>query len=155
MFPSGLAVIDDSYNANPASSGASIRAASEIARATGRRLVLVLGEMRELGPESAAGHDEVGRAAAASGAAELVAVTGDARRIADRAREGGLRAAFVETATEAAELVPGIVRPTDLVLVKGSRGVATEKVVHALAVSHEHAPNGSKRAEPSSGEMRP
>src|SRR6185295_7588011 len=72
VFASGLAVIDDTYNANPASTCASIRAASEISRVTGRRLVLALGEMRELGSLSAEGHDQVGRAAAESGAAEVV-----------------------------------------------------------------------------------
>ncbi len=81
-------MIDDSYNANPASTCASIRAAAEIARATGRRLLLVLGEMRELGAESDAGHDEVGRAAAASGAAQIFAVTGAAERIAALAASG-------------------------------------------------------------------
>src|SRR6185295_16203017 len=82
VFASGLAVIDDSYNANPASTISSIRAAAEIARASQRRLLLVLGEMRELGAESAPGHDDVGRAAAASGAAEVFAIAGDAARVA-------------------------------------------------------------------------
>jgi UDP-N-acetylmuramoyl-tripeptide--D-alanyl-D-alanine ligase len=137
LFDDGLAVIDDSYNANPASSCASIRAASEIARATKRRLVLVLGEMRELGVERDPGHDAVGRAAAESGAALVVAVTGAARRIADRAREGGVEASFVEDVGEATTIVVRDVRPDDLVLVKGSRGVATERVVRALAAAHD------------------
>ncbi len=143
LFEDGLAVIDDSYNANPASSAASIRAAAEIARATGRRLVLVLGEMRELGVESAAGHDEVGRVAGASGAGVIVAVMGEARRIADRAREAGADASFASDVAEATEAVLAAVRSSDLVLVKGSRGVATERVVRALAAVHDDvAPNG-------------
>jgi UDP-N-acetylmuramoyl-tripeptide--D-alanyl-D-alanine ligase len=127
-----VAVIDDSYNANPASSCASIRTAAELARASGRRLVLVLGAMFELGHESERGHDEVGRAAAASGAAEVFAVHGDARRIADHASAAGLPARFYATSAEAAPAVVAAVRPGDLLLVKGSRGVGTERVVRAL-----------------------
>ena len=129
-----LAIIDDSYNANPASMCASIRAASEIARATGRRLLLVLGEMRELGAVSGAGHDEVGRAAGASGAAEVFAVGGgEAPRIAARAAEGGVRASYTERVEDVAALVKVAARSGDLVLVKGSRSTATERVVAALA----------------------
>jgi len=127
-----VAVIDDSYNANPASSCASIRTAAELARASGRRLVLVLGAMFELGHESERGHDEVGRAAAASGAAEVFAVHGDARRISDLASASGLPARFYATSAEAAPAVVASVRPGDLLLVKGSRGVGTERVVRAL-----------------------
>ncbi len=129
-----VAVIDDTYNANPASMCASIRAAAEIARATGRRLLLVLGEMRELGALSASGHDEVGQAAGASGAAEIFVVgVGDATRIAARAVEGGVRAAHAERVEDVAALVRLAVRPGDLVLVKGSRSVGAERVVAELA----------------------
>ncbi|APR75024.1 UDP-N-acetylmuramoylalanyl-D-glutamyl-2,6-diaminopimelate--D-alanyl-D-alanine ligase [Minicystis rosea] len=140
VFASGLAVIDDTYNANPASTCASIRAAAEIARATGRRLVLVLGEMKELGIESAPGHDEVGRAAAASGAAEVLTVGGgEAPRMAARAVEGGMRAAHAERVDDIIILVKLALRTNDLVLVKGSRSIGTERVVHALAADHDRA----------------
>jgi len=145
VFASGLAVIDDTYNANPASTCASIRAAAEIARATGRRLVLVLGEMKELGAESASGHDEVGRAAAASGAAEVFAVGGgDGPRIAARTVEGGTRAAHADRVDDVAALVKLAAGANDLVLVKGSRSIGTERVVAALAADHEGA-GGSPR----------
>jgi UDP-N-acetylmuramoyl-tripeptide--D-alanyl-D-alanine ligase len=135
MLPGDVALIDDSYNANPASSSASIRTAVEIARATGRRLLLVLGEMLELGPETAAGHEEVADVASRSGAAEVIAVAGEAVRIADRARERGMHATFVESTDAAAQALLSAVRPGDLLLVKGSRGVATERVVQALVDS--------------------
>lgn len=128
--PSGLVVLDDSYNANPASCASSIDAAREIAAALGRRLILVLGEMRELGDESPDAHRELGRVAAASGAARLIAVGGDARLIASEAE--GLEASFVETSEQAADVALRIVEPSDVVLVKGSRGVRTEVVVNAL-----------------------
>lgn len=136
IFTSGLAVIDDSYNANPASMCSSIRAAAELASATGRRLILVLGEMLELGSESAPGHDEVGRAAAASGAAHVFAIAGDAARIAARAAEGGASASFTDRVDDAAALVRLAVRPQDLVLVKGSRSIGTERLIGALSEAH-------------------
>ena len=136
LFGSGLAVIDDSYNANPASMISSIRAAAELAASTGRRLVLVLGEMRELGAESAPGHDEVGRAAAESGAAQVFAIAGDAARIAARAAEAGALASFTDRVDDAAALVLLAVRPQDLVLVKGSRSIGTERLISALAEAH-------------------
>jgi UDP-N-acetylmuramoyl-tripeptide--D-alanyl-D-alanine ligase len=134
LYPGDLAVIDDTYNANPASTVASIRAAAEIARATSRRLLLVLGEMKELGALAGAGHDEVGRAAGASGAAEVLAVGGGASaRIAARAVAGGVRAAHAERVEDIIGLLRLAVRPGDLVLVKGSRSIGTERVVSALA----------------------
>jgi UDP-N-acetylmuramoyl-tripeptide--D-alanyl-D-alanine ligase len=144
VFASGLAVIDDTYNANPASTVASIRAAAEIAEATSRRLVLVLGEMRELGPESARGHDEVGRAAAESGAAHVFAVgRGDSPQIALRAMTGGVSAAHAERVDDIAALVTKAARPGDLVLVKGSRSIGTERVVAALATAHDRGKGGA------------
>jgi len=135
IFAGDLAVIDDTYNANPASTCASIRAAAEIAHATGRRLLLVLGEMRELGPLAEEGHDEVGRAAASSAAAAVFTVGGGAAsRIAARAAEGGLRAAHADRVEDVAALVRLDARPGDLVLVKGSRSIGTERVVAALAL---------------------
>jgi UDP-N-acetylmuramoyl-tripeptide--D-alanyl-D-alanine ligase len=133
-----VAVIDDTYNANPASTCASILAASEIASATRRRLLLVLGEMRELGSLSDEGHDQVGRAAASSGAAAVFAAGGGgAPRIAVRVVEGGVRAAHAERVEDVAVLVRLAVRPGDLVLVKGSRSVGTERVVAALAATEQ------------------
>jgi UDP-N-acetylmuramoyl-tripeptide--D-alanyl-D-alanine ligase len=137
IFPSGLAVIDDSYNGNPASTCASITAARELAEHAGRRLVLVLGEMKELGESSASGHEDVGRAAAASGAAHLVAIGGEAARIAALAAQGGVTATFVERVEDAAVLATHVTRPSDLVLVKGSRSVGAERVVRALAAAHD------------------
>lgn len=138
VLASGLAVIDDTYNANPASTCASIRAAAEIAEATSRRLVLVLGEMKELGPESLPGHEEVGRAAAASSAAAVFSVGGgDAPRIALTAALAGKRAAHTERVADGITLIEPFVGPGDLVLVKGSRSIGTERVVSALVAKDE------------------
>jgi UDP-N-acetylmuramoyl-tripeptide--D-alanyl-D-alanine ligase len=95
--------------------------------------VLVLGEMRELGAVSAEEHDAIGEAAAASGASRVVAIAGDARRIAERAASRGTEAHFEDDSASAVPVVLASVEPGDLVLVKGSRGVKTERIVKALA----------------------
>jgi UDP-N-acetylmuramoyl-tripeptide--D-alanyl-D-alanine ligase len=132
--PSGLLVLDDSYNANPASCRSSLEAAREVAASLGRRLVLVLGEMRELGAESRVAHEELGRQAAS--ASVVVAVGGDARLVAEAASEAGATARFVPDATAAARLATELVGTDDVVLVKGSRAVGTEEVVRALLRAH-------------------
>lgn len=130
----GVVVIDDSYNANPASASASIRTAAELARTSGKRLVLVLGAMYELGVESTNGHDEVARVAGASGAAIVFAIGGDAQRIADHVTTVGVPSKFFPTSVDAASAVVAAVCPGDLILVKGSRGVGTEKIVRELSL---------------------
>lgn len=125
-------VLDDSYNANPASVRAAIATAREIADDRGARLVLVLGEMRELGPGSPELHDEIGSDVGQSGAAALIAVGGDAERFVAPARAAGVDATFVADSAGAMAAVLGRVRPGDVVLVKASRGVHVERVVEEL-----------------------
>ncbi len=131
--PSGGLVIDDSYNANPPSMMASIELARAVAQRRGAALALVLGEMRELGALSPSEHAALGEMAAASGAALLAYVGGDARLAADRSEALGVRAHFFGTSDEAARALPALLPPSAVVLVKGSRGVRTERVVTALA----------------------
>jgi UDP-N-acetylmuramoyl-tripeptide--D-alanyl-D-alanine ligase len=145
-LPDGTVLIDDSYNANRASMVASLGTAAEIARARGKRLFAVLGEMRELGPLSAEEHREVGKIVAALGVGCLVAVAGDAARIAEVARalspaagEPGrgrsIEIVFVPDAQAAAEATVTRLMPGDVVLVKGSRSVGLEKVASAVATA--------------------
>jgi UDP-N-acetylmuramoyl-tripeptide--D-alanyl-D-alanine ligase len=128
----GTLLIDDSYNANPASMRSSVLTAAELARHDRRRLILVLGEMRELGAVSGAEHASLGEMVAEQEAAQLFAVGGDAAQIADAARRRGQSAVFAATADQAVDVVLAAVEAGDLVLVKGSRGVATERIVRAL-----------------------
>lgn len=128
----GTVVLDDAYNANPASAVASLKTAAEVARERGARLVLVLGEMRELGPLSASEHTRLGETIAASGAAELIAVSGDARLYVDPAKNGGVSSVFTPDAEAALAAARARMRPGDVVLVKASRGVRAERVVQGL-----------------------
>jgi UDP-N-acetylmuramoyl-tripeptide--D-alanyl-D-alanine ligase len=126
----GLLVIDDTYNANPASMRAAIETAAELAQGRNARLHLVLGEMRELGASSQPEHRALGEFAARFGAASLVAVAGDARWIAESAAGGH----FVEAATSVLAWLEPRLGDQDVVLVKGSRGVKTEQVVEGLRI---------------------
>ncbi len=133
-LPGGVTVVDDSYNSSPP---ALARALEVVRRASGvARRVAVLGEMLELGETSPALHAACGRLAAAAGLSRLVTVGGEpARALAAAAVETGMPAAavaHVATSEQAAELAATMVRPGDLVLVKGSRGVGTDRVVERL-----------------------
>jgi UDP-N-acetylmuramoyl-tripeptide--D-alanyl-D-alanine ligase len=133
-LPGGVTLIDDSYNASPT---ALRRTLDIVAAATGSaRKVAVLGEMLELGVHAERLHRECGRAAAASGLDLLVTVGGDpARALAREAVAAGMadRAVMhVAGSDDAAEAALRLVRPGDLVLVKGSRGIGTDRVVERL-----------------------
>jgi UDP-N-acetylmuramoyl-tripeptide--D-alanyl-D-alanine ligase len=129
-----VTVIDDSYNANPT---ATKRALDVLGDGEERsRRVAVLGEMLELGDRAIALHQDVGRAAAAAKVSILIAVGGaPARALADAAIAAGMSGPsvqYVATSDEAADAAATVVRPGDLVLVKGSRGVGTDRVVERL-----------------------
>lgn len=128
----GVMIIDDTYNANPASAVAALDALRDVAG--GGRAVAVLGEMRELGEWTAAAYREVAAAARERGVDLLVAVGEAAPAIAGAAREAGMAAAAVVECgrDEAGAVVSGAVRPGDTVLVKGSRLARMEDVVADL-----------------------
>jgi UDP-N-acetylmuramoyl-tripeptide--D-alanyl-D-alanine ligase len=133
-LPGGITLVDDSYNSSPS---ALRRALEFVGSARGcARKVAVLGEMLELGAHADRLHAESGRAAARAGIDILVAVGGSAARVlADAAVEHGLDAAnvsHVASKQEAADLAAARVRPGDLILVKGSRGIGTDFVVERL-----------------------
>jgi UDP-N-acetylmuramoyl-tripeptide--D-alanyl-D-alanine ligase len=131
-LPSGARVLNDAYNANPASMEAALAA---LAAEPGRRRIAVLGEMWELGDGAGRYHREVGRAAGALGIDRLVAVGRHADEMADGAAEAGLRAGAVERAastTEASQWLAGRLGAGDVVLVKGSRAAHMEEIVQAL-----------------------
>jgi UDP-N-acetylmuramoyl-tripeptide--D-alanyl-D-alanine ligase len=133
-LPEGITVIDDCYNANPMSVRAALEdLASSAATAGSARRVAVLGDMLELGPSAPEYHLEAGRQAAAAGVEVLVTVGSLARTMADGF---GGEVHAVASATQAAPLVRELVRPGDVVLVKGSRGVGLEVVCSALTARH-------------------
>lgn len=128
----GAILIDDAYNANPASMRDSIDVAAKIAAEEKRGLTLVLGEMRELGSQSEREHRVVGAQVSSVRPGLLVAVGGDAKWIAEVAIASGVRTEIAPNSAEAVDRVLAGVGAGDVVLVKGSRGVALERVVAAL-----------------------
>jgi len=130
---SGIAIINDAYNANPTSMRAAISTLCEMP-AEGRRIA-VLGDMAELGSLAELAHFEIGEFVAASGVDALVTVGERARRIADGARTAGMPDASVRpcaSAAEASEVLDDLLSPGDIVLVKASRVMGLELVVEGM-----------------------
>jgi UDP-N-acetylmuramoyl-tripeptide--D-alanyl-D-alanine ligase len=138
--PRGSLVLNDAYNA---SSPAAMLAALDVlaTQAEGRRPVAVLGNMLELGPASSAAHREVGEAVARPGGPELLITVGSlAREIAVVAREHGMFAEQVIVCPDnhtALQALHARLEPEDVVLIKGSRGMAMEAIVWGLVEGGE------------------
>jgi UDP-N-acetylmuramoyl-tripeptide--D-alanyl-D-alanine ligase len=129
-LPEGVTLIDDCYNANPMSMRAALDdLAVTAASAEHARRVAVLGDMLELGPAEREFHLEIGEHARTVGVDVLVTVGPLAAAMGDRF-DGEVHC--VADATEAAALVPELLAPRDVVLVKASRGVGLELVCRAL-----------------------
>jgi UDP-N-acetylmuramoyl-tripeptide--D-alanyl-D-alanine ligase len=126
-LPGGAVLIDDCYNANPMSMRAAI---DELAASAPARRVAVLGDMLELGEQAPRLHREIGEHAAAAGISLLVTVGPLAAEIG---RGFPAEVHAVEDPAAAGELLRGMLRADDTVLVKGSRGVGLERAVAILA----------------------
>ena len=118
-LPGGGVLINDCWNANPASMTAALR---DLAGRNGGRRIAVLGGMAELGPEGPRYHREVGKQAT-----ELDVVVG----VGELARDYG-PTHWVADAEAAAALLEELLEPGDMVLVKGSRAVGLESVAANL-----------------------
>ncbi|MEX2271705.1 MAG: UDP-N-acetylmuramoyl-tripeptide--D-alanyl-D-alanine ligase [Vicinamibacterales bacterium] len=129
----GVTLVDDSYNSSPA---ALMQALAALKDTEAERRAAVLGEMLELGDHAIALHEECGRAAAGARLAWLVTVGGEpAVAMAQAARAAGMATDAVEhvpNADEASTAAAGRVRPGDVVLIKGSRGIGVDRVVTRL-----------------------
>jgi UDP-N-acetylmuramoyl-tripeptide--D-alanyl-D-alanine ligase len=139
--PDGLLVVNDAYNANPASMAAAIDALAAIGERRSRRTVAVLGEMLELGPTAEEAHREVGRLVAAAGVDLLVTVGPVAGGIAEGASSvDGWTGTALPTAgrDEALAVVRENVAAADVVLVKASRGAALEHIADGLLDDGPH-----------------
>ena len=132
----GVEILDDSYNSNPAAMERAIELLAETAP-RGRR-ILAAGDMLELGPASARAHARIGTLAARAGIDLLVAVGPLSKRMAQAAAPKAPRKAAAtkvrhcDSSEEAATYLASEIRPGDLVLVKGSRGIRMERIVRAL-----------------------
>jgi UDP-N-acetylmuramoyl-tripeptide--D-alanyl-D-alanine ligase len=131
-FAAGFRVVDDSYNSNPRSLVNMVRTITEGGTRSSRRIVIA-GEMLELGPDAATLHREAGAEIARAGIDAVWGVRGLAAEIVAGANETGLKETrFFADSNEAARAIVAEIREGDLVLIKGSRGVATDKIVRAI-----------------------
>jgi UDP-N-acetylmuramoyl-tripeptide--D-alanyl-D-alanine ligase len=127
-----LRLVDDTYNANP---GSMVAAIETLARMHGnRRTMAVLGDMLELGPRSTDLHREIGRAVGDARIDRLYLVGNFAAAVADGAMDRQMKADRICCGTKATiiEQLNHDLQAGDLILVKGSRGMAMEEVVEAI-----------------------
>jgi UDP-N-acetylmuramoyl-tripeptide--D-alanyl-D-alanine ligase len=130
--PAGVVILNDSYNANPASMAAALVALARFDVPSGGRRIAVLGDMRELGVHSDDAHRDAGERAAALAVDLVVGVGTGGEAIAAAARAAGAEAMTAADAAAAFALISPVVRAGDAVLVKGSRAVGLERVAAAL-----------------------
>ena len=136
--PEGWRVVNDAYNANPASTAAALKTLVILGK--GRRTWAVLGYMAELGETAPTEHDRIGRLAVRLGVGRLIVVGEEARPLFEAARLEGMtpeEATLVADAGAAIAVLRSSLEPGDVVLVKASRVVGLERV--ALAIAGEGA----------------
>ena len=123
----GIAVIDESYNANPASTAAAL---ALLGKASGRRIA-VLGDMLEMGPEAPAHHAGL-KEAIETARADLVFLCGPLMKALWEVLPAERRAAYAPSSTELVASVVAALKPGDTVLVKGSNGSRMSVIIDAL-----------------------
>jgi len=127
-------LIDDTYNANPQSMQVAL---NFLAGAPGAgRHIAVLGDMLELGEGGPELHQEVGSLVSQTNVHTLIALGAAAEHIARGAHQAGMEYDRIHHTTsqqEVLSLLGGLIQPHDVVLLKGSRGMAMEHLVEALA----------------------
>jgi UDP-N-acetylmuramoyl-tripeptide--D-alanyl-D-alanine ligase len=135
QLTTGVTVLNDAYNANPASMAAALRT---LAASRAARRIAVLGEMRELGAEAARAHHALGTAAAAARLDRLFLLGTYAAEVRAGAESAGMPPDRIVLAADHAGLAAGLrdfCTAGDVVLLKGSRGAAMEKVLRHLEPS--------------------
>jgi UDP-N-acetylmuramoyl-tripeptide--D-alanyl-D-alanine ligase len=128
---SGIHIYDDSYNSNPRALELALQLIAD-SKGFDRRVAIV-GDMLELGENAITYHEEAGRHAAKSGIELLITAGSLTQHMADEARKHGVpQVHATQSSTEAAEVAMKELRPGDLALIKGSRGMKMETVIERL-----------------------
>ncbi len=136
-FAGGFTVINDSYNSNPDALLSMVETLIN-GSASDERKIVVAGEMLELGEDAASLHRTTGASIAELGTDILIGVRGFGRDLASGAAEAGLaNSRFADDSEMAGEMLAAEVKAGDVILVKGSRGVRTEKVIEKLLEKFE------------------
>lgn len=127
-----VTVINDAYNANPSSV---LAAADVLGQCDATRRVMVVGDMRELGPDARLLHEETGRQIASRKIDLLIGVGELGRYIAVGAAPAVRESRQFETVACAMAELPGLLRAGDLVLIKGSRAMAMERIIDPICLA--------------------
>jgi UDP-N-acetylmuramoyl-tripeptide--D-alanyl-D-alanine ligase len=136
-FKDGFTVINDSYNSNPAALLKMVKTLNSGAQPEQRKIVIA-GEMLELGVNEKEIHRQTGKDLAGSGIDLLIGIRNLAKNMIESARENGFEnSLFFDDSDRAGEFLVNEIKNGDLVLVKGSRGVRTEKVIEKLLERYE------------------
>ncbi|HPD60676.1 MAG TPA: UDP-N-acetylmuramoyl-tripeptide--D-alanyl-D-alanine ligase [Thermodesulfobacteriota bacterium] len=132
-LPEGITIINDTYNANPVSMKKALETFFLLQGS--RRGIVILGDMLELGSQAAALHRELGHEVAKMGIRLLIIMGQFSFDVREGALSGGLFSSSIYIGRSHQDIIDflrGVLKPGDLVLVKGSRGMAMEKVVEGL-----------------------
>ena len=121
-------ILDDCYNASPASTKASLN----ILGAQPGRRIAILGDMLELGDNAVELHRSVGEAAAAEHIDALIAVGTLSLNTADAAKKAGLKKVYTTDRDGALEMILNNTRKGDTILIKGSRGMALDRIIDMI-----------------------
>ena len=135
----GSMLLDDTYNASPLAVQQALETLSSVTGA--KRKIAILGDMLELGRLSVAEHQKIGQLVATNVDA-LMTVGIRARGIASSAREAGMKESRVIEYTDAEAAgadLPHLLKPGDVVLIKGSQGMRMERIVYAVMAEPERA----------------
>jgi len=124
-------MIDDAFNANPASIAAALEVLAAATPARGGRRIAVLGDMLEMGETGPALHAAIADHPAMV-KIDIVHTVGPLMRHLHAALPGAMRGEHRDSADEMAHLLPQTLRPGDVLLIKGSKGIKTSRVVDAL-----------------------
>lgn len=137
ISPSGLHVLNDSYNANPAAMASGLRTLADI---SARNRMAIIGDMLELGETSGELHQQIGTVAGQAQISYLALVGNFSKQIQQGALEAGMEASRIRIFTNKEKVVDwvgelmqnGRLQPTDWILVKASRGLALDTVVDQI-----------------------
>jgi UDP-N-acetylmuramoyl-tripeptide--D-alanyl-D-alanine ligase len=133
-LPGGATLVDDTYNANPASLKVALRSLKHLI-VKGGRIIVGLGEMLELGEETVAAHIEAGGMVAELGASHFMAMGEHAPELIQGALEKGYpaeRAVRVDSHEDMVQRISALIEGRDLVFLKGSRRIGLDKVAEGL-----------------------
>ncbi len=141
-----LQVINDAYNANPASMIAAVEVLADI---SAERRILVLGDMRELGADAKGMHRQLGRQVAATRPDLVIGVGALGKYIAEGAAASGVTVLAFKSVRQAAGELSSLLAPGDAVLLKGSRGMRMEKLLTPIRGAFETPSQAGKNARES------